>query len=344
MAFTFPSNPADNDEFDVGNVRYRYNATKGGWKSISTSGGPSSVGGTTYYSTVDDLPLSGNTIGTLAYVISVNRLYMWNGTGWFNIALINETPTFSGNQATYNLATDGTPTVVTLTGSDPEELNIIYNYTTSGLGTTATIAQADNVFTITPSTLEADSGTFDITFTASDGVNIATSTSSVTLAIDTLAAFEQWATGLATNNAESFSSAFTDSDWNNDTKYVYIDNSVMAAADGGSMWGSPWNGYFTSDSNFSRIVRHALPSQTVFNNLMADYTNVSILMKGVWSNNNRSSFPSINRNGYVSPSYETYHEAYVTDMWWHYDGAVYKTQPFTGVDVGDVTSSYLSDS
>jgi len=140
---------------------------------------------TTVYSTIGDLPLSDVTTGAQAYVSSTNRLYIWNGTGWYNIALINTAPTITtGGDAAYTLATDGAPSIVTLEANDPEGLPIIWSYavTAGSLGSTATVSQSDNVFTITPSTLEADAGGFTLTFTASDGVNLATSASEFSLA------------------------------------------------------------------------------------------------------------------------------------------------------------------
>jgi hypothetical protein len=77
--------------------------------------------GTTAYANTTDLPTSEVTTGAMAYVSANNKLYMWNGTAWFNIAIVNQAPTaITGNQATYVLATDGTPTVVTLVSTDPE--------------------------------------------------------------------------------------------------------------------------------------------------------------------------------------------------------------------------------
>ena len=59
-------------------------------------------GGVEVYSTVASLPLSGNEAGDQAYVSQNNRLYIWNGVGWFNIALINTSPTItSGPAAVY---------------------------------------------------------------------------------------------------------------------------------------------------------------------------------------------------------------------------------------------------
>jgi hypothetical protein len=146
------------------------------------SGGGGS--GTTAYDTIAELPLTDVEDGEMALVLENNRLYIWNGTGWFNIALLNTNPTItSGPNVSYILSQDGTPTVLTLVASDPEGIPITWSsqVTTGTLGNTAVITQNNNVFTITPSTNEVDAGTFGITFTASDGVNIATAASSFTL-------------------------------------------------------------------------------------------------------------------------------------------------------------------
>jgi hypothetical protein len=62
--------------------------------------------GTTAYANTTDLPTSEVTTGAMAYVSANNKLYMWNGSAWFNIAIVNQAPTaITGNQATYDLAT-----------------------------------------------------------------------------------------------------------------------------------------------------------------------------------------------------------------------------------------------
>ena len=139
---------------------------------------------TTIYSTAAGLPLTDVAGGAQAYVTETNRLYLWNGSGWYNIALINTAPTITTEAAaTYTLADDGTATVITLVATDPEGVPITWSYavTTGTLGSTATVSQSANVFNVTPSSTAADAGTFSLTFTASDGINVATSTSAFTL-------------------------------------------------------------------------------------------------------------------------------------------------------------------
>jgi hypothetical protein len=136
------------------------------------------------YTTANLLPLINNIIGDQAFVTATNRLYIWNGTGWYNIAIVNTTPTITGGyNSFYAFEENGTPIVVTLVGNDPEGLPITWDYeVTSGtLGNTATINQSDNVFTITPSTDPASQGTFSVTWKVSDGINIGTAVSEFTL-------------------------------------------------------------------------------------------------------------------------------------------------------------------
>ena len=133
--------------------------------------------GVTEYATANDLPNSA-AAGSQAFVADNNRLYIWNGTGWYNIALINTNPSISGVSSSYTLAQDGTATTVTIVASDPEGLPITYSLASDTSGSTATVVQgtgaSTNVFTITPSTSDANAGTFTLTFRASDGANIAT--------------------------------------------------------------------------------------------------------------------------------------------------------------------------
>ena len=139
------------------------------------------TGGVEGYADVNALP-ENPSLGALALVTGTNKLYVYNGSAWFNIAIVNQAPTaISGNLANYVLAADGTPTVVTLVSTDPEGLPLTWSATTSGDSQVGTLTQADNVFTITPSTDQADIGTLSLTFSVTDGNNTETSVSSFIL-------------------------------------------------------------------------------------------------------------------------------------------------------------------
>ena len=116
---------------------------------------------------------TGMSAGDQALVTALNKVFMYTGTAWYTVAtMTNASPSaITSVDATYDLATDGTATTITAVSTDPEGFPLTWSYavTTGSLGSTATVSQADNVFTITPSTTEADAGTFSITFSVTDG-------------------------------------------------------------------------------------------------------------------------------------------------------------------------------
>ena len=182
MAINFTDSPADGATQVISGKTYTYNSAKNKWDTTATEvTGPTAA----VYASVDNLPTSGNITGSQAFVSGTNRLYIWNGSGWYNIALINNNPSISGVASSYDLAIDGTATTVTMVATDPEGLPITYSIASDTSGSTATVAQGTgsntNVFTITPSTNSAHAGSFSLTFRASDGINLATAVSSFTL-------------------------------------------------------------------------------------------------------------------------------------------------------------------
>ena len=79
-------------------------------------------GGLTVYPTINDLPTTSLSSGDQAFVSSTSRMYISNGSGWYNVALINATPTLTiSPSGAISLETDGsTPTIITLTGTDSD--------------------------------------------------------------------------------------------------------------------------------------------------------------------------------------------------------------------------------
>ena len=139
------------------------------------------------YNLLSQLPTSGVNTGTQAYVAENNKLYLFNGTGWYNIALIsNPITAVTGNAATYELANDGTPLSITLSSSDPDGIPLQWSHqvTSGSLGGT-TITNVNNVFTITPSTDPADGNPVTIAFIATNGENQETSSSTFSIIFDT---------------------------------------------------------------------------------------------------------------------------------------------------------------
>ena len=157
-------------------------------RKISSAGMGAGASGQSVVASFNDLAtLTGMNTGDTVLVTATNKIYVYNGVGWFIIATVtNASPTaITGVDATYALTQDATPTVITAVSTDPEGFALTWSYavTTGSLGSTATVTQADNVFTITPSSSESDAGTFSITFNVNDGINGSVSTiSAFTLA------------------------------------------------------------------------------------------------------------------------------------------------------------------
>jgi len=142
------------------------------------------AGGTTQVATLAAMQAIVNpSIGDLCSVTANNTIYMYNGTGFYKIAvMVNESPSaITGVDGAYALATDGTATTITAISSDPEGRSLSWSYSvtsgslTNGGGATATVTQGtgsnSHIFTITPTTTETYSGSFSITFSVTDNVN-----------------------------------------------------------------------------------------------------------------------------------------------------------------------------
>jgi hypothetical protein len=199
--------------------------SKTGVLSTVVDSAPSVNTGQVDVATAAELPSTGNTQGDFAFVQATNRLYIWNGSGWYNIALINTTPTWDSNgqpASSYVLSADSpqTATTITLAASDPEGIPISYNYITGGsMDSIATISQDSSVFTITPktSTQAPDGGTGSITFRATDSVNILPYVSSFTLNFISIVENSRYTTLLATATGTSDNNNITDASTNNHT-------------------------------------------------------------------------------------------------------------------------------
>ena len=157
------------------------------------------VASTTVYATTALLPTSPSD-GEQALVTANNFLYIAKSNGWYKIAEItNTTPTISSaGDASYTFLTDGTPVSIEITATDAEvgtALQYKYVVSSGSIGSSATVTSSatsggtysalaantlttNKFFKVTPSTNSAHAGTFSLTFSASDGVAVATSSAS----------------------------------------------------------------------------------------------------------------------------------------------------------------------
>ena len=153
---------------------------------IDASGELTSGGGLDVYATLDDLPTTGLTSGDQAYVSATSRFYISNGSGWYNVALVNATPNLTiSPSGAIELNTDGSTTTITLTATDSDypDAALTFSVDSDGsFGGLGTISQDSSVFTITPfSEDSATTQTSTLTFKASDGISFGSGTSILTL-------------------------------------------------------------------------------------------------------------------------------------------------------------------
>ena len=169
MAVNFPNSPSNNDTFASGSKTYQYDATKGVWNiqtvttttdisalndstgllntdisELNDSTGLLGSGGATVYADMAGLiAATGMSVGDFGLVTALNKIFMYTASGWFLIAtMTNDSPTaITGVNGTYELATDGSPTIITAVSTDPEGFPLTWSFATSGLGSIATVGQ-----------------------------------------------------------------------------------------------------------------------------------------------------------------------------------------------------------
>jgi hypothetical protein len=212
--------------------------------------------GLTVYATKEDLPSSGLTAGDQAYVTANSRLYVSNGSGWYNVALINATPSLSIDPTgAIALSVTGETTTITLTATDSDNAvaGLTYSVDSDGsFGGLATISQDSSVFTITP--LSEDSATTSestLTFKASDGISFGSGTRTLTLNFKVQ--YSNYTTLLAKadasstdNQVDASTNSYTITEYGNTTSIAFspyhpggYSNYITSSGSGYVEWTSP---------------------------------------------------------------------------------------------------------
>lgn len=132
------------------------------------------------FDTIYDLPLSSVLEGSLAYIANTSSLYIWINQGWYKIGATNVTPTdITGVDAIYKIQPGSSPFDITLSSTDPEGFPLFWSVRTSISNPATTITQNNNVFTVTPAADATIQETYTATFSATDGINVVYTSSSI---------------------------------------------------------------------------------------------------------------------------------------------------------------------
>jgi hypothetical protein len=146
--------------------------------------------GTISVSSADTLPLANIPIGQQGFVTTTNKLYIYNGSGWYNIAAINNAPYWDSEaNATYALSVDGTSTTVTIAAGDSDGTTLTYTATgDSNFDAIATVTKdSDNGRTFYITAIDSENsasptgGSGILTFRASDGIDQASTASTFSI-------------------------------------------------------------------------------------------------------------------------------------------------------------------
>ena len=143
------------------------------------------------YDSLGALPTTGLSVDQIAFVsLDSNnaRYYISNGSGWYNVKLVNTNPKISSNvDSSITLNQNGTATTFNVIGTDSDGIAMaLVTVESDGnmKATGTTLTRDSSVFTLDPLTQESGGteGNFALTFTATDGIGKATLTKNVSLA------------------------------------------------------------------------------------------------------------------------------------------------------------------
>ena len=153
----------------------------------TVSGDKLSGVGVDVFTTLDSLPMSSLSEGTQAFVEENSRLYVSNGSGWYNSSFVNQSPTwYTEPDASYDIADSATPlqVIAKATDSDNPDLSLLNQSSgTDSAQYMVSITNDSSVFTFTPKSADSigievgagnltdSNGDFVYTFKWSDGIN-----------------------------------------------------------------------------------------------------------------------------------------------------------------------------
>jgi hypothetical protein len=149
------------------------------------------------YNSIDLLPTSGLIQNQAAFVASDDqnaRLYISNGTGWYNMALINTAPTVSFDSSSYSLDSGNDSVIITLNDSDFDQGNLtpaVFTFQPSNIVDSAiTVANTtDDQITLTVKETAEGTYNFKIFGSKSDGIITATDSATIDLVLYVLSLF-----------------------------------------------------------------------------------------------------------------------------------------------------------
>lgn len=198
---TAPSTPSAGDQWfnsADGSLYIYYN--DGSSSQWVGAGGPAGAagadgGGVTAYANLAAFPSTGNTEGDFAFAQDTKALYIWDGTEWERVQHGNNSgPVFTTTPVstlTIRGVDSNSTGTITAVATDESGFPVTYDWDAIS-GTTlynsssypnqiTNVSESNGVFTITPSLNDSDGGTFTFRTKASDGAQVSTATTIITV-------------------------------------------------------------------------------------------------------------------------------------------------------------------
>jgi len=163
------------------------------------------------YDSIDALPTSGLTLGDRAFIKTDSnnaRFYISNGSGWYNAALFNTSPSITLDSDSYSIDSDDGTTVITISDSDFDQANLLAptiafipsNITDSAVNTSIS---GD---TITLSLRDSASGVYDakIIVSRSDGNAVSTDSASLNITLASIVSLTASSSSVNEGNSVTF--------------------------------------------------------------------------------------------------------------------------------------------
>lgn len=152
---------------------------------VTVSGEPLSggTGGAEVYANASVFPLTNLTAGSFAFANNNNTLFMSNGSGWYKIALINQTPSVNASIETATLGNSGNTVLFTYSIVEPEGTPTTVTISNSGISNTsvANIVHYTSNNTIEFNNFSGDEYSANLVLTVSDGINLGTDSVTITV-------------------------------------------------------------------------------------------------------------------------------------------------------------------
>jgi len=169
--------------------RFRYKSIEEAAEtgSVALGSGDSGGGGATPVANAAGLSLSNLTAGDFSFDQENNRLYITNGSGWYSIALINQSPTLTANvTSVVSLGGLANTVLIGYTVVEPDGTPVDVTVSNSGIANTSqgTIVHnaANNTIEVNNFAAEGSEWSANVIISATDGVNIAVDSFTINVA------------------------------------------------------------------------------------------------------------------------------------------------------------------